>query len=62
MILVADEEISARKASKAFWIFVKRAAMNNRNECVSVSSDLLGFVSLRELQYEQSAMPRSVLL
>ncbi|EYC15092.1 hypothetical protein Y032_0021g380 [Ancylostoma ceylanicum] len=48
-ILACEAEISARKALEAFWITVKNPAMNNKNECLSITSDFLPFVSLCEL-------------
>ena len=48
-ILTYESEISARKALEAFWISAKSPAMNNKNECLSITSDFLPFVSLCEL-------------
>ena len=48
-ILTYEKEISARKALEAFWISAKNPAMNNKNECLSITSDFLPFVSLCEL-------------
>ncbi|EYB97674.1 hypothetical protein Y032_0138g2050 [Ancylostoma ceylanicum] len=48
-ILTCEAEISARKALEAFWITVKNPEMNNKNECLSITSDFLPFVSLCEL-------------
>ena len=45
-ILAYETEIAARKVLEAAWIFTENPSMNNRNECVSVTSDLLPFVSL----------------
>ncbi|EYC11702.1 hypothetical protein Y032_0050g2055 [Ancylostoma ceylanicum] len=48
-ILTCEAEISARKALEAFWITVRSPEMNNKNECLSITSDFLPFVSLCEL-------------
>ncbi|EYC35109.1 hypothetical protein Y032_1148g3690 [Ancylostoma ceylanicum] len=48
-ILAREDEISARKALEAFWITVKNPEMNSKNECLSVTSDLLPYISLCEL-------------
>ena len=45
-ILTYEKDISARKALEAFWIFAKNPEMNNRNECLSITSDFLPYVSL----------------
>ena len=48
-ILTYECEISARKALEAFWISAKNPEMNNKNECLSITSEFLPFVSLCEL-------------
>ena len=48
-ILAYETEITARKALEAAWILTRNPVMNNKNECVSVTSELLPFVSLCEL-------------
>ena len=44
-ILACETEISARKALEAFRISARNPRMNNRNECVSITNDLLPFMS-----------------
>ena len=48
-ILSHEREISARKALEAFWISAKNPTMNNKNECLSITSDFLPYISLCEL-------------
>ncbi|EYB88719.1 hypothetical protein Y032_0242g3412 [Ancylostoma ceylanicum] len=48
-ILAIESEISARKALEAAWILTRNPGMNNKNECLSLTSDLLPFLSLCEL-------------
>ena len=48
-ILAHETEITARKVLEAAWILTRNPSMNNKNECVSVTSDLLPLVSLCEL-------------
>ena len=48
-ILAYEPDISARKALEAFWISVRNPRMNNRNEHISITSDLMPFVPLCEL-------------
>ncbi|KAL6731463.1 hypothetical protein Aduo_002329 [Ancylostoma duodenale] len=38
-----------RKALEAFWIAARNPKMNNRNECLSITSDFLPYISLCEL-------------
>ena len=47
-ILTYEKETSARKALEAFWT-VKNPAINNKNECLSMTSDFLPFVSSCDL-------------
>ena len=47
-ILGYEVEISARKALEAAWIYTKNPTMNSRNECISITSDLISFLSLGE--------------
>ncbi|KAK6760185.1 hypothetical protein RB195_021614 [Necator americanus] len=47
-ILAHEKEISARKALEAFWISVRNPSMHNKNECLSITNDLLPFVTLCE--------------
>ena len=47
-ILANEPEISARKALEAFWISARNPRMNNRNEHISITSDLMPFVPLCE--------------
>ncbi|EYB97997.1 hypothetical protein Y032_0135g1939 [Ancylostoma ceylanicum] len=49
-ILAHETEITARKTLEAFWISVRNPSMNNRNECLAITNDLLPFVSLCDLQ------------
>ncbi|EYC22102.1 hypothetical protein Y032_0018g3714 [Ancylostoma ceylanicum] len=48
-ILACESEISARKALEAFWITVCNPEMNSKNECLSITSDFLPYISLCEL-------------
>ncbi|EYC21311.1 hypothetical protein Y032_0019g3745 [Ancylostoma ceylanicum] len=48
-ILAHEPEISARKALEAFWISARNPRMNNRNEHISITSDLMPFLPLCEL-------------
>ncbi|EYC06837.1 hypothetical protein Y032_0073g732 [Ancylostoma ceylanicum] len=48
-ILTYEAEVSARKVLEAFWIATKNPRMNNRNECLSITSDFLPYISLCEL-------------
>ena len=48
VILGYETDIAARKALEAAWIQIKNPPMNGRNECVSIASDLLSFLSLCE--------------
>ena len=47
-ILGHEVEISARKALEVAWIYTKNPTMNSRNECISITSDLISFLSLGE--------------
>ncbi|EYC07296.1 hypothetical protein Y032_0071g578 [Ancylostoma ceylanicum] len=49
-ILAQETEITARKTMEAFWISVRNPKMNNRNECLAITNELLPFVSLCDLQ------------
>uniref|UniRef100_A0A7I4YFE8 Reverse transcriptase domain-containing protein n=2 Tax=Haemonchus contortus TaxID=6289 RepID=A0A7I4YFE8_HAECO len=42
-------EISARKALEAFWIFQRNPKMNGRDECASITNDLLPYIPHCEL-------------
>ena len=48
-ILALESEISARKALEALWIFARAPRLNSRNEQMSITSDLMPFLSLCEL-------------
>ncbi|XGW19729.1 hypothetical protein V3C99_003515 [Haemonchus contortus] len=48
-VLGQETEISARKALEAFWILQRNPKMNNRDECSSITSDLLPYLPLCEL-------------
>ena len=48
-ILAHEPDISARKTLEAFWISVRNPRMNNRNEHVSITTDLMPIISLCEL-------------
>uniref|UniRef100_A0A7I4YFD5 Reverse transcriptase domain-containing protein n=1 Tax=Haemonchus contortus TaxID=6289 RepID=A0A7I4YFD5_HAECO len=43
-ILAQETEISARKALEAFWIFKRNPEMNGRDECPSITNDLLPYI------------------
>uniref|UniRef100_A0A7I4YIV6 Mucin-22-like n=1 Tax=Haemonchus contortus TaxID=6289 RepID=A0A7I4YIV6_HAECO len=43
-ILAQETEISARKALEAFWIFQRSPKMNGRDECPSITNDLLPYI------------------
>ncbi|EYB99831.1 hypothetical protein Y032_0119g793 [Ancylostoma ceylanicum] len=45
-ILAYEDDISARKALEAAWIFTRNPGMNSKNECLSITTDLLPFLSL----------------
>ncbi|EYB97663.1 hypothetical protein Y032_0139g2150 [Ancylostoma ceylanicum] len=45
-ILAHEPDISARKTLEAFWISVRDPRMNNRNEHISITTDLMPFISL----------------
>ncbi|EYC21254.1 hypothetical protein Y032_0020g81 [Ancylostoma ceylanicum] len=45
-ILAFEDDISARKALEAAWIFTRNPGMNSKNECLSITTDLLPFLSL----------------
>ncbi|EYC22539.1 hypothetical protein Y032_0017g3411 [Ancylostoma ceylanicum] len=45
-ILAHEPDISARKTLEAFWISVRDPKMNNRNEHLSITTDLMPFISL----------------
>ena len=49
VILAHETEIVARKALEAAWICSRDPPMNNRNECPSMTNELLPFLSLCEL-------------
>ena len=48
-ILAHESEISARKALEAAFIRNRGPVMNNKNECLSITDDLVPFISLCEL-------------
>ncbi|XGW35820.1 hypothetical protein V3C99_019196 [Haemonchus contortus] len=48
-ILAQETEISARKALEAFWIFQRNPKMNGRDECPSITNDLLPYIPHCEL-------------
>ena len=48
-ILAHEQEIGARKTLESFWIRHRNPAMNNRNECLLITSDFLPFIPLCEL-------------
>ena len=48
-ILAHEPEISARKTLEAFWISVRIPRMNNRNEHLSITSELMPFIPLCEI-------------
>ena len=48
-ILACETEIFARKVLEAFWISARNPSMNNRNECLSITNDLLPFAPHCEL-------------
>ncbi|EYB86087.1 hypothetical protein Y032_0286g1413 [Ancylostoma ceylanicum] len=48
-ILAFETEISARKALEALWILARTPGLNSRNEQMSITSDLMPFLSLCEL-------------
>ncbi|EYC10158.1 hypothetical protein Y032_0057g2795 [Ancylostoma ceylanicum] len=45
-ILIHESEISARKALEAAWILAKNPGTNDKNEYLSLTSDLLPLISL----------------
>ncbi|EYC14629.1 hypothetical protein Y032_0040g314 [Ancylostoma ceylanicum] len=45
-ILTYETEISARKTLEAFWIHVENPKMNRREECHTISSELLPYLTL----------------
>ena len=49
VILAHESETSARKTLEAFWIASKNPAMNNKNECLSITNEFMPFLSLCEL-------------
>ena len=48
-ILACEREISARKVLEAAFISAEKPNINNKNECISITSDLIPFISLCEL-------------
>ncbi|EYC07846.1 hypothetical protein Y032_0068g165 [Ancylostoma ceylanicum] len=48
-ILALESDISARKALEALWILARTPGLNSRNEQMSITSDLMPFLSLCEL-------------
>lgn len=50
IILSYEAEIVARKSMEAAWISVRNPSMNNRNECLSIATELLPYLSICELQ------------
>ena len=49
VILAFEADIAARKALEAAWIYTRKPSMNGKNECVSIASDLVSYLSLCEL-------------
>ena len=49
VILAYENEIAARKAQEAAWIYTKNPTMNNRNECISMIGDFASFLALCRL-------------
>ena len=45
-ILACETEISARKTLEAFWIHIKNPKMNRREECPTITSELLPYLAL----------------
>ena len=45
-ILAYEKETSARKTLEAFWIRSRNPAMNNKNECLSITDEFMPFLSL----------------
>ncbi|VDO83674.1 unnamed protein product [Heligmosomoides polygyrus] len=48
-VLYHEDEIGIRKALEVFWIHERNPSMNNRNECISITSEFLPFIPLCEL-------------
>ena len=48
-ILAYEKEVSARKLLEAFWISSRQPAMNNRSECLAITTEFMPFVPLCEL-------------
>uniref|UniRef100_A0A7I4Z2R7 Reverse transcriptase domain-containing protein n=1 Tax=Haemonchus contortus TaxID=6289 RepID=A0A7I4Z2R7_HAECO len=48
-ILAYEDSIGARKTLEAFWIRHRNPSMNNKNECINITGDLLPFIPLCEL-------------
>ncbi|XGW13260.1 hypothetical protein V3C99_013695 [Haemonchus contortus] len=48
-MLAHETEILSRKALEAFWISARNPDMNSRNECVTITNDLLPFMQHCEL-------------
>ena len=48
VIFAHETEIAARKALEASWIHSTNPSMNNKNECLSLTSELLPLISMCE--------------
>lgn len=48
-ILTCESEASAKKVPETFLVAAKSPRINNRNECLSIASGFLPYVSLREV-------------
>ena len=48
-ILAHEREIAARKILEAFWISSRNPALNNKNECLSVTNEFMPFMELCNL-------------
>ena len=49
VILAYETDIAAREALGAAWIYTRKPPMNGKNECISIASDLVSYLSLCEL-------------
>ena len=45
-VLARENDIATRKVLEAFWIRVRNPRLNNRNECMAITSEFLPFVPL----------------
>uniref|UniRef100_A0A7I4YDC7 GIY-YIG domain-containing protein n=1 Tax=Haemonchus contortus TaxID=6289 RepID=A0A7I4YDC7_HAECO len=48
-ILTYEYSIGARKTLEAFWIRHRNPSLNNKNECINITGDLLPYIPLCEL-------------